>query len=1218
VTISVVSTWTGGQSNTSGTPVNPPPTTLSLQVSVANVTGDWMIAVVAVDGIVNPTTASAVVSDNVHNWWEPVFSPESTSSSSGNVKVGVWMAPAATAASYVSIAPTAPVNAIAAVIYDVTGMEAWVNTACVNADANSASALGTMSLGAPPSSASSIVFTGAVVDSTSVTLSLGSGAGWSSAASTTVSGQLSLSAAYQVAAGATSAVWTSSGTTDLAGVLGFAVGAATALTPRNTYWPVTIAEMGFGSGFQTPADQIVWQPVTTAYLQMTITQGRQYEAAQLSAGEGTLYLDNPYKQFIPTQTQQAQVQWYGNGATAAPNTAVTSSLPVTGDVTYTFNAYLWQSAAYASGSYIYIDWQDSSGHISYSTSSSVSATSPVLATLTAAAPSSATFCYLGLGVTGTPPATTIFYAAAAAGSTLQLPQSVTWISVNSSVPTALLPWNAFQTVTTGTPVRLRANWAGGGWQMQWNGNGTAGIPGFLSLRTGTSGIPCTGSTVYTLSAWMASSPAWGAGGVFGVNWYNAAGSYISSTTGTPVADLSLVPQLVAVKVTSPSTAAFATPYVEASGTPPSTTTFYAAAAPYGASASQPYLNMSPATTFIAVNSATVTTLAAWVPNPSGPAQPSPWWIPYSGFIERLPQQWDENLRGFTEATITDYWFACNYEPQPILPQELLNDDPYAYWPLTDPAGTTAATNLAPGNSNTLNVTNSKYGTGGVTESFYENTGALLGAQSTLVVSTTFDVTQEAGMWQLSNASSSGGSPPWEATGISLTCTDTNFPSIANGMTIEIWVQATSPYTSVGQSVWMLSDVDGPLCLLFWANNGVGIFYLQVRGGTETQLQASSTDYTTQGLIHLVLTFNKTTGTFYVNGQVVSSSSPLTFVSPIPASKWTTLTVNGALTTVAGVFGQYQSMNFNGYTGQVVIYPYELTAARVYTHYLAGAFAMAGEPAYYRIERLLTAGNALGRRAILQDPENVVTHVVSTQDVASQAASASVANLTGDLLPGMFYIAPTGDMFYLDRAYAYNQGIVWAIGDDIWNGEYPYDGNIQYDFDPTRIINEIQLTQLDDESITTSSLTAIEAASQAQYGTITDVATGYLQGDANYPLNYGPGLLDLANWLAATYQAPVLRVSQITLSSDDYPASWPLILGISVGDMVTVARRPPGSSSSVLLLTGRVTQTTRTFQYSVTTAVASVSLMIDSSPEEDALTCDDTVRGQLTGTDVLGW
>jgi hypothetical protein len=301
-----------------------------------------------------------------------------------------------------------------------------------------------------------------------------------------------------------------------------------------------------------------------------------------------------------------------------------------------------------------------------------------------------------------------------------------------------------------------------------------------------------------------------------------------------------------------------------------------------------------------------------------------------------------------------------------------------------------------------------------------------------------------------------------------------------------------------------------------------------------------------------------------------------------------------------------------------VFGYVLEPARILTHYQAGITAMAGEPAYARIERLLQAGSATGRRVILAEAAPEQDAVVSCQDIPGQPASASISNITGDLLPGVFLVAPTGDLFYLSKDYAWNQPARWLLGDDAANGEYPFSPRITFDYDPSRVINEIQLTQLDSQAVVVPSVSSVEAASQGQYGTISDLATGYLEGDGTQPLNFGPGLPDLANWLACTYAAPSLRLTGVTVDAASYPAAWPFMLGVSPGDTVTTNYRY-FSDSPLITLTGRVSQVKRALKYSDQGVSGYVECVIDPAPELSALTADDPVRGLLDGTNnILAW
>lgn len=188
------------------------------------------------------------------------------------------------------------------------------------------------------------------------------------------------------------------------------------------------------------------------------------------------------------------------------------------------------------------------------------------------------------------------------------------------------------------------------------------------------------------------------------------------------------------------------------------------------------------------------------------------------------------------------------------------------------------------------------------------------------------------------------------------------------------------------------------------------------------------------------------------------------------------------------------------------------------------------------------------------------------------------------------------------------------------GEIPYLGDIAYDYDPTRVVNNIQITQLDRQDVITPQVPELEQASANQYGTYTNYITGYLFNDATTPVQSTEpsNLLDLANWIAETNATPRLRVSQVTVDAASNPPAWPLVLGISPGDVIIVNRRPPTAANLTISLLLRVTQVARNIQFSASDNAATVTLTVDSCPEGLALKADDAVRGQLDSENLLGW
>ena len=586
---------------------------------------------------------------------------------------------------------------------------------------------------------------------------------------------------------------------------------------------------------------------------------------------------------------------------------------------------------------------------------------------------------------------------------------------------------------------------------------------------------------------------------------------------------------------------------------------------------------------------------------------NPYGVPFAGYIRTWPQAWDPAmLRGVTTAAITDAWAYCNGNLQPILLQEILNDSPYAYWPCVDAAGSSQASNYAPGNTTPLVVTQSKYGTHSISQAFGQNSTALLGAQGTYLLTSSVRQQTQAGMWGQSGQSNS-------PDGWCLLAQDPDFPSLANGVTIEVWFQLTSPYPSNvnPQPILTIANTYGVLFQVFPDGSGSGDLYLST-ATNQYSVGAAGVNYdTTSVLTHLAITCTSAGFTSYINGVQTRTA---TYATALPQT-FSYLAVDGAFTPAVTLNPP------NGYFGHIAVYGTQLTPERIMTHYQAGVLGMTGDSADARIERLLQAGSFPGRRVILQDSGSNVTPVASCQDIASQPAATSIANIAASTLPAVLAVAPTGDLTYLARGYVYNQPVRWVIGQNTANGEIPYLSDLATSYDPLRVVNDVQLTQLDNQDIVTPQppVSTVDAASQQQYGDQSYWVTGYLENDLLSSYAAGPGLIDLANWIGNVNALPGNRIGAITVDAASNPAAWPLFMTAAKGDMVTVNIRPVTAPGVVLSVTGRISQTTRDMVWSLDSPPkATIQLLIDIAPEQAVLTADDPVRGQLSGQFPFGW
>jgi hypothetical protein len=691
-----------------------------------------------------------------------------------------------------------------------------------------------------------------------------------------------------------------------------------------------------------------------------------------------------------------------------------------------------------------------------------------------------------------------------------------------------------------------------------------------------------------------------------------------------------------------------------------------------------------------------------------PAAASPYYVAFSGYLQRWPFALPgDMLRGQTIATVTDAWGYAAGLLNSMAREEVLIDSPYAFWPLDDATGAPAGSNIAPGNANPLTLTLSKYGAGGATQEWAQNSGALIGDSSAKITTTSGDGGAE-GMWSQTLA---GTSLNTNGYGYALVCADQNYPAVSGGVTIECWFEnatAEAPGWNVGftaatsgslftasgfatgdpvamtvatgftlpggfsantvyyvigatgstfqlsatlggSAITVTSSGAGYLKLVtpwngivFSARNVRGavaevdvrttdgalvMLYRTAAGATSTVVLDSSHDYRIiVGMCYVSLAFNQTSWRAVVGGIGANQYSG-TFSAALP-SAFTELDFGGVQDRAA------QGGAWTGYLALAAVTPGMLAPIRAFSHYLTAAYGAVNEAACDRVERVLEYAGLTGRRwigqQVIADEGDLAT---SGQDIGGQGAATSAGNIAASTVPAMMYVAPTGDAFYAAKWYQWNQPVRWTLGDNAAGGEIPFlPAQFSTDYDNARVVNDVQLTQLDTQTVTvpsgmTSATTAaaVVDASQLQYGDQPYQVTGYLTADGNSPYSAGGSMVDLADWIGLVNAKPKTRVPAITVNAAANSANassskaWQFWAGASVGDMVQVNLRLPTAATSPLIsLVARITQTQRTGQFSQDGTSATIACVLDFAPEYTALICDDPVRGLLNGQNVLAW
>ena len=166
---------------------------------------------------------------------------------------------------------------------------------------------------------------------------------------------------------------------------------------------------------------------------------------------------------------------------------------------------------------------------------------------------------------------------------------------------------------------------------------------------------------------------------------------------------------------------------------------------------------------------------------------------------------------------------------------------------------------------------------------------------------------------------------------------------------------------------------------------------------------------------------------------------------------------------------------------------------------------------------------------------------------------------------------------------------------------PYQGDIEFGYDVTYLYDDVTVTRNLDQT----TARAVNAAAVKQYFPRVYTRIVYTN-----PAAGAADVIDPSNWLMNSYSQPVLRVAKMVIDCASYPDGWTAVLGLDIGDAVSVTRNPPGTTpiTDVFIveqIEPSIEPDDATFTFTLAPQVAPV------------LTLGDPVYG-LIGSNVLGW
>ncbi|MGE7437940.1 hypothetical protein [Kitasatospora sp. NPDC001175] len=529
------------------------------------------------------------------------------------------------------------------------------------------------------------------------------------------------------------------------------------------------------------------------------------------------------------------------------------------------------------------------------------------------------------------------------------------------------------------------------------------------------------------------------------------------------------------------------------------------------------------------------------------ASPTTWVQPgvtypiYSGFVERWPSSWDlQGTYGTVQPTAVDTFSLLSQRIlRDPLTEEIYRRNPRFLFTLGDPQGSSSLTDSI-GNFPPAPVAISKYGAGSLV-SGTQITSASPGGTYTGSTQTVVTI----------NNPSPGTALPKPASFISLGSSGILGPANPASWTRMIAVRYPGPLPSSAAYIWSCMDPvrgattpNGASIFLYIDSAGLPNLAITGPGNVGSAYYFGGATNICDGNWHLLL-FGYSTAT----AQVMASQdgSLIAYYSGIPASNTPTgLISDNVGGYVDATVGNGTSQNYAGDISYVAEFPTLFTNGDITSVYQAWKTSFAGDSSDARYQRILGWAGFSG-------PTNIQAGMTTSMGVAAVDGQDALSALQAvvDTENGAHYVDRTGVVVFKSRSNRYNALTpAYVLGENTAGGEIPYEG-IALDFDPTRIANQVAVTQASSSQV----FSAQDATSITNFfprqltRTVNSASTQECQ--------------DAANYLLSRYKSPAVRVSSVTLHPSANPSLlWPVCLSLELGTRIRVMRRPPAPAAAI--------------------------------------------------------
>lgn len=275
-------------------------------------------------------------------------------------------------------------------------------------------------------------------------------------------------------------------------------------------------------------------------------------------------------------------------------------------------------------------------------------------------------------------------------------------------------------------------------------------------------------------------------------------------------------------------------------------------------------------------------------------------------------------------------------------------------------------------------------------------------------------------------------------------------------------------------------------------------------------------------------------------------------------------VGGDMYKLDGTVG-FGSTNFVGDVALYAQWNSLLTTAQMGALRDSFMSAYVSESTDSRYQRIL---NWAGYQGVSRLDPGVTTSITYANDVAGTDALTALQSVV-DTEGGRHFVAGDGSINFQSRQRYFQLGSLvaggtprWVFGEDAAGGEIPYT-DLSFDFDPTRVSNQVAVTQ----NSTGQIFTANDPASQQGYG-VRNLTR-------NSQSTNGEEVRESAFALLSRFKDPHLRVQALKVNVAGNPATFSSALAFEIGHYVQINRRDPAGIRPQITMHGFIEQITHT-------------------------------------------